>query len=69
MEGDGVIDVRTDPFLCEEFPQPVSFRETNNILIKDVAVFILDRWELEAGDRWKEIIEEEGIPLRPLLSF
>ena len=69
MEGNGVIDVRADSFLCEELPQAVSFRETNDILVKDVTVFILNRWELEAGDRWKEIIEKEGIPLRPLLSF
>jgi hypothetical protein len=69
MEGDGIIDVRTDLFLCEKLPQPVSFGETNNILVKDVTVFILNRWEFEAGDRWKEIIEKERIPLRSLLSF
>ena len=47
MEGDGIIDVRADPFLCQELSQAVSLRNTDHILMKDMAVLILNGGELK----------------------
>jgi hypothetical protein len=46
MEGDRVIDVGTNPFLCQELFQPISFWDTDDILMKDMAVLILNAREL-----------------------
>jgi hypothetical protein len=46
MEGDGIIDVCANPFLCQELSESVSFWNTDDILMKDMAVLILDAREL-----------------------
>ncbi len=57
MEGEGVIDVRSNTILHQELPQPVSFLNADNVLMEDVAVFILNRWELKTVHRREEILK------------
>jgi len=47
MEGDGIIDVRANPFLSQELLQTVSFWDTDHILMKDMAVLIFYGRELK----------------------
>ena len=48
MKGDGIIDVCADPFLCQELFQAVPFRNTDHILMENMAVLILNGRELKA---------------------
>jgi hypothetical protein len=57
MEGYGVIDVRTNPFLCQELFQPISFWDTDHILMKDMAVLIWNARELKAFYRREKILK------------
>jgi hypothetical protein len=57
MEGDGIIDVRADPFRCQELFQAVSFRNTDHILMKDMAVLILNGREINAFHGREKILK------------
>ncbi len=48
MEGNRVVNFGSHPFLREKLPQMVSFRDPNHILMKDVAILILNRRKPDA---------------------
>src|SRR4030042_2860791 len=69
MEGNGIIDVRANPFLSQEFPQTVSFGDTDHILMKDMAVLKLYGRELKTLHRREKVFELLLIPFSLPLSL
>jgi hypothetical protein len=57
MEGDGIIDVCANPFPCQELFQAISFWYTDHVLMKNMAVLILNARELKAFYRREKILE------------
>src|SRR4030042_6602888 len=69
MEGNGIIDVRANPFLGQELPQTVSFGDTDHILMKDMAALILYGRELKTLHRREKVLELLLIPFSLPLSL
>ena len=57
VKGDGVVDVRADPFFCKELPKAVSFWSGDDILMEDMAILILAFGKAKVRDSREEVFK------------
>jgi hypothetical protein len=57
VKGDGVVDVRADPFSCKELSKAVSFWSGDDILVEDMAILVLAFRKAKARDSREEVFK------------